>query len=177
MNFVFSIDIKIEFPPFVAEFSHEHLDEDLESQCWCVDGKLFALVSERTLFIYEIFIAHSDDSTNSNQPNTPQFKLICTKKLYFNAMDVAIIALSTSCETKSKNFDSSGKGSAPHHSSCNHISSEPTKQSEQEESTLNWRGYIVAVAGSDGLQLYNFCLNQQKFIVTFEFYLFILDIF
>jgi hypothetical protein len=98
------------------------------------------LVLERSLRIYAV------DCSDLKTP----LRFVCEKQLYFNAMDVEIINLQQ-CNMNNENNNSDDACVCQHLIDCS--------------STGSWHGYAIAVAGSDGLQLYNFCSIRNEFIV------------
>jgi hypothetical protein len=112
-------------PPRIHEISHSQ--DDIESQCWSRDGKLFALANQHSVELYDA---------------EKQFQLIGERRLYFLATDVEIVRV-----------DSKARAAIA------------VDGMDDNKTTATWTGYIVAVAGADGLHLFNYSHESRQFTV------------
>lgn len=127
--------------PVVHRFVHD--SDDVESQAWSRDGKLFVLACQRSLDIYDV---------------NDGFRLVCSKRLYFIPTDVEIVRI------RDRPLATSSSATTPNGLTAATTAS-TTTTTTTNSSTIDWNGYIVAVSGPDGLQLYNYNYDQQKFTV------------
>ena len=121
----------------------DNASSDIEAQAWSRDGRYFVLASQRTLDVYDV---------------ERNFRLVCSKRLYFVASDVEIVRLRSPSLASTSTSTSATATSSKQHAAA-------AAAAAASKTTIDWRGYLIAVAGADGVQLYNFDDATSSFTV------------